>query len=771
MPPKTLHLVPQFHYDVEFLLPLEPYLEACYENLLEAHRLLTLYPDYTYLVEQVFLMESFLAEYPSLLPDFKKAAAEGRFEMASGMYTMADQNMPSGESLIRQLVVGKRWCQETLGLSPRVFNAGDCTGAGAQFPQIMRHCGYDSYVFMRAVDEPTRKAEILWRGLDGSEVNAYWLAAGYSGWIPPIFTPIPPADGRRETPDEAAGKVLAHALSDHALLPHGGDFVYPNETTPATVERWNREHTDSRMEFSTFARGLAKMDWSKAVPFAGEWNPDRTGCYSSRIRIKQENRACESLLRTAEAASALASLRLGIAPDSDGLLRAWKMTFINQFHDTIWGTVCDDAHKAALSRAKRVRVVTQRLIEHRLKALYDAQTPAPRGRALLVFNPLPWPRTADIALPANGSALGQNLAASPDFAFGQTLRVELPACGYRVVEVKPAAGAAAFRALPRPGGGVDVETPIYRCAVAPSGVISSLVRRRDGLEFVDTDRPWFNALCLQSDRGDLWQYYEAPMSDGGPRGWASEIVDDPYPEGIILSKNGSRRIGWAMDNRRSAAESIEVAENSGERLALVVRGAWRPYWPHFREFKIAGVNLEYELRITFHAGSPRVDFHLRTHHLRGAWYRLRAAFFTDMRQEKALHEIPFGRWQRPAGEFAAQNYMALAGKDKGLAVLNRGLPGNNTTDGVMMLALMRSVDIGIRVDSGMALEKGSRHVFDYAIIPFGGEKELAAMNLAREGAEFANPPYVYEPHPDRLPLKASAPCPASDELLRVEPAS
>jgi len=771
MPAKTLHLVPQFHYDVEFQLPLEPYLEACFENLLEAHRLMTLHPDYTYLVEQAFLMESFFNDYPSLVADFKSAAAVGRFEMASGMYTMADQNMPSGESLVRQLVVGKRWCRQTLGLTPTVFNAGDCTGAGAQFPQLMRHCGYDSFVFMRAVDDPARKAEIEWTGLDGTRVHAYWMAAGYSGWIPPIFTPIPPADGRRETPDVAARKVAAHAAGQHALLPHGGDFVYPNETTPGDVERWNREHPEVQLQFSTYARAMAKVDWSKAAPFAGEWNPDRTGCYSSRIRIKQENRACENLLRTAEAASALASLRLGMAPDADGLLRAWKMTFINQFHDTIWGTVCDDAHKAALNRAKRVRVVTQRLIEHRLKAVYDAQAQAPKGRGLLVFNPLPWPRSADIALPAKGSALGQDLASSPDFEFGQTLRVELPPCGYRLVEAKRPAGAPAFGAQARGDGGLDVETPIYRTVVAPSGVISSLIRKRDGIEFVDQSRPWFNALCLQSDRGDLWQYYEAPMSDGGPRGWASEIVDDPYPDGIILSRNGCRRIGWAMDNRKSTAESIDVVENSSERLVVRVQGQWRPYWPHFREFKVAGIILPYELRMTFHAESPRIDFHLRTHHVRGTWLRLRAAFFTDLRDRKPIFEIPFGQWQRPAGEFAAQNYMALAGPDKGLALLNRGLPGNNTTDGVMMLSLMRSVDIGIRVDSSMALEEGSRHVFDYAIIPFGGEKEMAGQNLARAGAEFAHPPYVYEPHPDRLPLNTGAQCPPADGLLRVEPAS
>ena len=84
MPPRTtIHLVPQFHYDIEYLLPREPYLEVSFENLLEAHRLLSSDPQYTYLVEQTFLLEQFLREYPSLTAELRKYIAEGREEAAN----------------------------------------------------------------------------------------------------------------------------------------------------------------------------------------------------------------------------------------------------------------------------------------------------------------------------------------------------------------------------------------------------------------------------------------------------------------------------------------------------------------------------------------------------------------------------------------------------------------------------------------------------------------------------------------------------------------
>ena len=770
--PKTLHLVPQFHYDIEYLLPLEPYLEVCFENLLEARRLAGLHPDFTYLVEQVFLLEQFFREYPSLLPEFRAMAEAGRFEVSSGMYAMADQNMPSGESLLRQMTVGKAWCEGDLGHTPRAFNAGDCTGAGPQFPQMIRHCGYDYYVFMRAVDDPARKSEVRWRGIDGTEVPTYWLAEGYSGWLPPVFTTCPPADGPRTGPETAVETVVEHAINDDVLLPQGGDFVHPSEAAPRVIAEWNAAHSDKRIVYSTYSRALDTMTWDRAPVHEGEWNPDRTGTYSSRIAIKQENRACEALLCTAEALSTLARERSGEAVDDDGLLRAWKLTFVNQFHDTLWGTVCDEAHLRALDRAKQVRTVLQRIIESRLQTVLDSQAEAPAGRQIAVFNPLPWPRTADVRVPTDAQALGLDPAADLDVSETRRVRVELPACGYRVVDL-PEADAdaeAPFAATPSDDGGFEVETPHYRAALAPSGVISRLTRKRDGLDVVDPKRPWLNVLCIQTDQGDLWQYYEGPMGPGGDYDKADDRIDDPFPTGIGLSKNGRRSVGLAMDTRTRPAE-VEVVERSRDRLVFRATGDFETRWPNFREWRVARGDIRYEQTTTFYADTPRVDFRLVLEPGREKWYRARAAFFTGIEDGRILHEVPFGRFARPEGEFAAQNYMAYLDADRGLALFNRGLPGNNVTDGVMMLSLMRSVSIYSRVESDLAFEQDTRHVFDYAILPFAGERELDAARLAREGLEFACPPYVFERHPDRLPTPADAPLPAEDTLVTVKPDS
>ena len=49
---------------------------------------------------------------------------------------------------------------------------------------------------------------------------------------------------------------------------------------------------------------------------------------------------------------------------------------------------------------------------------------------------------------------------------------------------------------------------------------------------------------------------------------------------------------------------------------------------------------------------------------------------------------------KPEGEYPALNWVDYQDDKKGICLINRGLPGNNVTDGVMMLSLFRAVDMG-----------------------------------------------------------------------------
>jgi alpha-mannosidase len=108
---------------------------------------------------------------------------------------------------------------------------------------------------------------------------------------------------------------------------------------------------------------------------------------------------------------------------------------------------------------------------------------------------------------------------------------------------------------------------------------------------------------------------------------------------------------------------------------------------------------------------------------------------------------PPGRTERPADqEFPAQKWIDYSAGGRGLALLNRGLPGNNAADGTLLLSLMRSTRLisygagggsepGTSSDS--ALEPGKWMGFDYALVPHAGAWQDA--QVFRAGLEFNNP--------------------------------
>ena len=102
---------------------------------------------------------------------------------------------------------------------------------------------------------------------------------------------------------------------------------------------------------------------------------------------------------------------------------------------------------------------------------------------------------------------------------------------------------------------------------------------------------------------------------------------------------------------------------------------------------------------------------------------------------RRVHEIPFGAIARPDGiEFPAQNWVDWSDGARGLALLNRGLPGNAVNGGALLLSLLRSTRIvaygfgggyGPGMSSDTGLELGKELVFDYALVPHEGDWQAA----------------------------------------------
>src|SRR3984957_17803779 len=137
-PKGTFWIIPHTHWECAVFKTREEYLEEGLTHILTAIRLLKQYPDYRFALDQVAYFRPFLERYPEEADAFRKFVAEGRLEIVCGLNVMPDDNMPSGESFIRQMLYAKGYCREALGTEVTVGWLLDTFGHHAQLPQVLR---------------------------------------------------------------------------------------------------------------------------------------------------------------------------------------------------------------------------------------------------------------------------------------------------------------------------------------------------------------------------------------------------------------------------------------------------------------------------------------------------------------------------------------------------------------------------------------------------------------------------------------------------------
>jgi alpha-mannosidase len=251
-----------------------------------------------------------------------------------------------------------------------------------------------------------------------------------------------------------------------------------------------------------------------------------------------------------------------------------------------------------------------------------------------------------------------------------------------------------------------------------------------------------NVVARQYDGGDLWELYQ--------------------------NLNGGSNI--AMKRQQ------QVPEESKDQFSTEYRGEKGSIHcgPVFSEFRVAhnfgidntfSTNIQgtFATRVRLYTGMRRID--IRTQIMNNEKYvRYQVLFPTTIQNGKINHEIPFGSIERPlAIEFPTQNWADYSDGKKGLSLLNRGIPGNLTSESTMMLSLMRSAtlmsygshrfnkDIEPWMTSIAGLELGKELTFDYALVPHEGDWRQG--EVFRHGQEFNNPLICIkaESHEGKLP--------------------
>ncbi|MGV8831644.1 MAG: alpha-mannosidase [Devosia sp.] len=307
------------------------------------------YPEFIFMYNQSVLFDFLKKDYPELWTRLLERVEAGQFEIEGAMWVEPDVNIISGESLVRQIMRGRRFHRENFGVDPKTVWLPDTFGYSANLPQIMDKSGLEYFVTSKLSWNDTDRFpydSFHWRGIDGTLTKAQLITAQrYESDA--IFTTYNGDLSVSETMG-AWKRYEPKAAHDEVVMSYGyGDGG--GGPTRAMIERGIR--------LERGIPGAPKVKLEGIVPFLDRlgaamdapnskfptWNGElylqyHRGTLTSVAKNKANNRNSERQLRELEFLGVMALTQAGTPYPSDVLAEFWELVLINQFHDILPGT-------------------------------------------------------------------------------------------------------------------------------------------------------------------------------------------------------------------------------------------------------------------------------------------------------------------------------------------------------------------------------------------------------------------------------------------------
>jgi alpha-mannosidase len=713
------HLIPHTHWDREWFLPRAAFharLILMFDELIERMHADPAFR--TFLLDgQTVLVEDYLRARPERENDVKALVKTGRLQIGP-WYVLADELVPSGESLIRNLLLGTTDA-ERLGGRLDVLYSPDAFGHPAVLPTVAREFGLKYGVLWRGLGgEPNQESDFFrWRGPDGREILLWHLPPeGYE-----IGAALPGAGAR--LPDiwtEARATLVARAAGKHIPLFVGADHHAPHPALARLRDLLADLEPASAFRISRLDEFFQAAESAPAKPLAGElrWSYGYTwtlqGVHGTRAPLKRRHGQIELWLeRVAEPLVAL-SRQAGGRDRRPILETAWRTLVRTQFHDTIAGSTADAVAAAAEHRLTEVAAYAAELTRGALMDLAGHDPDVQRERTdgskprLVLWNPVPRTRggvtVGDVTVfrrdvlvgpPSQGRLPRQGRGYRPLALYGQEGQaIPVQVLAQRVTEERTDAARhypdhdevdqvrIAFRAPPVPGLGLVALTPGAPVPVPRSE--DARVRGR-ALEncFVEVMLEPNGAITLV-DRRRSERYSELlRLEDAGDAGDAYTYCPP------------------ARDRLKPSHGPMAVRRLAAGPLVAALEGRWEV---------LRGIDAR--LVVQLFADSPLVRVTLDIDN-RNRYHRLRARMVTGLAGVPATAGTAFGAVERspvrvdpaaypretPVRTAPALRFVAAARGGRGLAVLAPAFFEYEwTAKGDLLLTLLRAIGDLSRAD-------------------------------------------------------------------------
>jgi alpha-mannosidase len=750
----AVRLTGNAHIDAAWLWPWTESVDVVHRTFATALQLMYEYPQYTYTQSAAAYNQWMEEKYPSLHQQIVDRAKEGRWEMVGGMWVEPDLNMPDGESLVRQLLIGKHYFKDKFGVDVRIGWNPDSFGYTWQLPQIYKKSGIDYFVTQKMAWNDTNPLPLKlfwWQSPDGSRVLTYF-PHDYVNEIEPARIASDVAIAQKLNPGTP---VLMHlfGIGDHgggptrSMLDSGLHWTSPNRVAPpmkfGTAQSFFSDietKLDTEHAPTWSYRVMARGDTHLPAPPEGKlslpvWNDElyfeyHRGVMTTQANHKRNMRQSEVQLLNAEKYSSLAWL-LGTPYPNASLREAWEKTLFNQFHDLAAGSGIAVLYKDAQRDYDVVRWRTEEATTGALKAVASRVRTgsASAGLPVMVVNPMAWSRTdlatVDVQMPTapktalavldpRGRALPFQEISKDPFTHTYRLLVELkevPSLGYEVLHVVPG-GKTVTTDLK--SDGLTLENSLLRVTVdSKTGCITSLYNKAADFESIAA------GAC-----GNQLQAFKDT-----PKDYDAWNIDADFEKQVTM-----------LDK----ADSIDLIEKGPVRATIRIVRTWQ--------------NSKFVQDVSLYAGLDRVDV---TNNI--DWHEnhvlLKVAFPLAASAPQATYEIPYGSIERPTTrnnswemakfEVPALRWADLSDRSRGFSLINESKYGYDAKGNVLRLSLLRSPTW-----PDPDADRG-HHQFSYSLYSHSGDWKQALT--VRHGYEFNYPlrAFQVEPHGGSLPPQHS----------------
>lgn len=696
--PVQITCIGHTHIDVAWLWRLKHTREKCARSFSTVMRLMEMYPEYVFLQTQPQLYEYVKEDYPELYEMIKERVAEGRWEAGGGMWLEADCNLTSGESLVRQLLVGTRFFKQEFGADCDYLWLPDVFGYSWSLPQILKKSGIHTFMTTKiSWNQYNRMPHdtFHWRGIDGTEILTHFITTT-EPWSQPgswFYT-----YNGQIIPKTVKGSWDAYRdkeMNQELLLSYGygdgGGGV-------------NREMLEMRRRLDRMP-GMPKLDTGRAdeyfrklnktvaetTSYVHTWDGElyleyHRGTYTSQAHNKRMNRKLELLYREAEWLSAAHSVLLGdwgVYPAKE-LNEGWKIILRNQFHDIIPGSSIREVYEDSRIEYEEAEKIGQDTWTQAEQALVHSTQPG----IYTVWNSSPWTSTQLVKIPAGSEPGNQSWK---DFT-GRTLKSQVEQ-GHWIVEVQdvPSMGWTAIR--------LEEETP-------------------------DSAGDETSPFTIKAS-GITTPYYELEWNEQGQLTRIYDIAEDRE----VLAAGAKGNVFQLFEDKPLAHEAWDIdifyQQKSKELTGLVtsevvesgmLRTVIRFVWKHSKS--------TIEQNMIVYANSRRIDFVTEAD-----WHErqqlLKVAFPVNVRSTEATYDIQYGNVKRPTHwntswdaarfETVGHQWADLSDRGYGVSLMNDCKYGYDIKNNVIRLSLIKcAIHPDTEADQGY-------HTFTYSLYPHAGD--------------------------------------------------